>query len=164
MCLVGFGTFADVGLTSVLFLHTPTISAFARVFFVVTSALCTFLVSSRWLLVHTAFVTVVIVLCALRLEAAGTFDTPAVVAGTIIILTGLLNRRGADVSVEPMWSAAAVTGHAVAVLVVDVDDFKRINDNHGHDEGDRGLRDDRVHDQRRRRDHPATRGRLLRPR
>ncbi|MEH3154037.1 MAG: diguanylate cyclase [Gordonia paraffinivorans] len=168
-CLVGFGIFADLGLTSVLFLYTPVISAFACVFFVVNSALCTFLVSSRWLLVHTAFVTVVIVLAALRLQAAGMFDTRAVVAGTIIVvaavdgipavahfawstlsadsrqairdpLTGLLNRRGADVSVEPLWSAAADAGHAVAVLVVDVDDFKRINDNHGHDEGDRTLR------------------------
>jgi diguanylate cyclase (GGDEF)-like protein len=168
-CLVGFGIFADVGLTSVLFLYTPMISAFACVFFVVNSALCTFLVSSRWLLVHTAFVTVVIVVAALRLEAAGTFDTQAVIAGTIIILaavdgipavahfawstlsadskqairdplTGLLNRRGADVSVEPLWQAAVEAGHAVAVLVVDVDDFKRINDNHGHDEGDRTLR------------------------
>ena len=167
-CLVGFGIFADVGLVSVLFLYTPMVSAFACVFFVVNSALCTFLVSSRWLLVHTAFVTVVIALTALRLQAAGMFDTPAVVAGTIIILaavdgipavahfawstlsadsrqairdplTGLLNRRGADVSVEPLWSAAAEAGHAVAVLVVDVDDFKRINDDHGHDEGDRTL-------------------------
>lgn len=169
VCLVGFGIFADVGLTSVLLLYTPMVSAFACVFFVVNSALCTFLVSSRWLLVHTAFVTVVIVACAMRLEVAGTFDTPAVLAGTIVILaavdgipavahfawstlsadsrqairdplTGLLNRRGADVSVEPLWSAAAAAGHAVAVLVVDVDDFKRINDNHGHDEGDRTLR------------------------
>lgn len=167
-CLVGFGIFADVGLASVLFLYTPMVSAFACVFFVVNSALCTFLVSSRWLLVHTAFVTVVIALTALRLQAAGMFDTPAVIAGTIIILaavdgipavahfawstlsadsrqairdplTGLLNRRGADVSVEPLWSAAAEAGHAVAVLVVDVDDFKRINDDHGHDEGDRTL-------------------------
>lgn len=166
--LVGFGIFADVGLTSVLFLYTPMISAFACVFFVVNSALCTFLVSSRWLLVHTAFVTVVIVVCALRLEAAGTFDTRAVIAGTIVILaavdvvpgvahfawstlsadsrqairdplTGLLNRRGADVSVEPLWSTATAAGDAVAVLVVDVDEFKRINDNHGHDEGDRTL-------------------------
>ncbi len=54
-------------------------------------------------------------------------------------LTGLLNRRGADVSVEPLWSAATAAGDAVAVLVVDVDDFKRINDDHGHDEGDRTL-------------------------
>lgn len=61
-CLVGFGIFADVGLTSVLFLYTPMISAFACVFFVVNSALCTFLVSSRWLLLRTAFVTVVIAL------------------------------------------------------------------------------------------------------
>ncbi|WP_299573010.1 diguanylate cyclase [uncultured Williamsia sp.] len=168
-CLVGFGIFGDVGLTSVLFLYSPTVSAFACVFFVVNSALCTFLVSSRWLLVHTVFVTVVIVLTALRLQMAGMFDTQAVIAGTIVLvaavdgipavahfawstlstdsrqairdpLTGLLNRRGADVSVEPLWSAAVEAGHAVAVVVVDVDDFKRINDNHGHDEGDRTLR------------------------
>ncbi|MGZ8178289.1 diguanylate cyclase [Williamsia sp. SKLECPSW1] len=167
--LIGFGIFADVGLTSVLFLYTPMVSTFACVFFVVNSALCTFLVSSRWLLAHLALATVVIVATATRLQVEGMFDTPAVVAGTLILLaavdgipavahfawstlsadsrqairdplTGLLNRRGADVSVEPLMSHAATVGDAVGVLVVDVDEFKRINDRFGHDEGDRTLR------------------------
>ena len=54
-------------------------------------------------------------------------------------LTGLLNRNG--------WSDRAVAAHAqaiaagrpVAVVVLDIDYFKRINDDHGHDGGDAVL-------------------------
>ncbi|MCP2193263.1 diguanylate cyclase (GGDEF) domain-containing protein [Williamsia deligens] len=168
-CIVGFGIFADLGLASVLLLYSPIVSAYACVFFVVNGALCTFMVSSRWLLAHLAFATAVIAVTVARLHAAGSFDDQAIVAGTIVLvaavdgipavahfawstlsadsrqairdpLTGLLNRRGADVSVEPLWSHAAADGHAVAVMVIDVDDFKRINDTFGHDVGDETLR------------------------
>jgi diguanylate cyclase (GGDEF)-like protein len=51
-------------------------------------------------------------------------------------LTGLSNRRPFDAWLgEPTASATPV-----ALLLVDVDDFKRINDTYGHDVGDRVLR------------------------
>ncbi len=50
-------------------------------------------------------------------------------------LTGLLNRRGFDKSVLDALAAEPPPG-AAALLVVDIDDFKRINDNYGHVVGD----------------------------
>jgi diguanylate cyclase (GGDEF)-like protein len=51
-------------------------------------------------------------------------------------LTGLLNRHALDAAIpEP-----PVEGAALAVVLVDVDHFKRVNDRHGHAEGDRVLR------------------------
>ena len=53
-------------------------------------------------------------------------------------LTGLLNHRGSQ---ERLRAALAGAGGSepVSVVVVDLDHFKRINDTHGHAEGDRAL-------------------------
>jgi diguanylate cyclase (GGDEF)-like protein len=48
-------------------------------------------------------------------------------------LTGLLNRRGLD-----RWITRARTG-PVAVIIADIDHFKRVNDTAGHETGDRVL-------------------------
>lgn len=53
-------------------------------------------------------------------------------------LTGLLNRRGMALRF-PSVQAAAPDGQAVAAVVLDLDRFKRIDDVHGHDAGDRVL-------------------------
>lgn len=52
-------------------------------------------------------------------------------------LTGLLNRRGMQLAIERWQQAAPSTGGAV--ILVDVDHFKRINDTLGHDKGDEIL-------------------------
>ncbi|MFQ5536028.1 MAG: diguanylate cyclase [Gemmatimonadota bacterium] len=54
-------------------------------------------------------------------------------------LTGLPNRREADLHVDRMF-AAAVRGRPLAVVLFDVDHFKRFNDRHGHAAGDEVLR------------------------
>ncbi|HEY0586652.1 MAG TPA: diguanylate cyclase [Pseudoduganella sp.] len=51
-------------------------------------------------------------------------------------LTGLFNRRHMNDVVQREFARAGRNGKMVGVAIVDVDHFKRINDNHGHDEGD----------------------------
>lgn len=56
-------------------------------------------------------------------------------------LTGLANRRGFTMLAEQELRVAARSGQAVAVLFMDVDGLKRINDTLGHRQGDLALRD-----------------------
>ncbi|MEY2478351.1 MAG: two-component system, cell cycle response regulator [Actinomycetota bacterium] len=55
-------------------------------------------------------------------------------------LTGLPNRRHLQEQLAAAASAASRHGHSVAVLMVDVDHFKRVNDRLGHAGGDHVLR------------------------
>lgn len=54
-------------------------------------------------------------------------------------LTGLLNRRRWLEVAEREWARARADRAPLAVLLLDIDDFKRVNDEHGHDTGDRVL-------------------------
>jgi diguanylate cyclase (GGDEF)-like protein len=54
-------------------------------------------------------------------------------------LTGVLNRRGLLLQLNAWHAEARREGRGYAVLMVDADHFKSINDTHGHDEGDRVL-------------------------
>lgn len=56
-------------------------------------------------------------------------------------LTGVANRRGFDTSLEHAWQDARKGGGVFAILMVDIDDFKRYNDLEGHPAGDALLRD-----------------------
>lgn len=51
-------------------------------------------------------------------------------------LTGLLNRRGWDLVVEEAQERVDGLGDPMAVLMVDLDDLKRVNDTDGHRAGD----------------------------
>ncbi len=55
-------------------------------------------------------------------------------------LTGLLNRRAYLERLDAELARGQRAGSAVAVVLLDVDEFKAINDTHGHAEGDRVLR------------------------
>jgi diguanylate cyclase (GGDEF)-like protein len=54
-------------------------------------------------------------------------------------LTQLLNRRGLDAAVTRLFARAAERRMTIAVLLLDVDRFKAVNDNHGHQAGDAVL-------------------------
>jgi diguanylate cyclase (GGDEF)-like protein len=54
-------------------------------------------------------------------------------------LTGLLNRRGFEERSALELAHARREGHSIAVVMFDVDYFKSINDNWGHEMGDRVL-------------------------
>ncbi|MCZ8235279.1 MAG: diguanylate cyclase [Inhella sp.] len=55
-------------------------------------------------------------------------------------LTGLSNRRGFDRALALEWERQRRRGSSLAVLVIDIDHFKQINDQHGHAVGDTALR------------------------
>ncbi|MCX7863702.1 MAG: GGDEF domain-containing protein [Novosphingobium sp.] len=55
-------------------------------------------------------------------------------------LTGLPNRRAFEAALKHEYEEAARNGEPLCVAICDLDHFKRINDTHGHDAGDRVLR------------------------
>jgi len=55
-------------------------------------------------------------------------------------LTGLANRRSFDTALKEAVDASRAEKSRMAVAIVDIDHFKHINDNHGHDVGDRVIK------------------------
>jgi len=55
-------------------------------------------------------------------------------------LTGLFNRRHMTDCLRKCINAGQSHGNALSLIAVDVDHFKKFNDNHGHDAGDMVLR------------------------
>ena len=55
-------------------------------------------------------------------------------------LTGLQNRRYFDEFMRNEWNRSLEEGSPLSVLLIDVDNFKRYNDTHGHLAGDGVLR------------------------
>lgn len=56
-------------------------------------------------------------------------------------LTNMLNRNALATRLAELTQQASINQQPVAMIVADVDCFKRVNDEHGHDAGDAVLRD-----------------------
>ena len=54
-------------------------------------------------------------------------------------LTGTLNRRGMDEAFKREFARAKRGQTSIAIALLDIDHFKKINDNYGHDVGDQAL-------------------------
>jgi len=65
-----------------------------------------------------------------KLQALANFDG----------LTGLCNRRNMDLRVDEAWLDAQEADRPFAILMVDIDNFKKYNDTYGHQFGDHCLR------------------------
>jgi two-component system, cell cycle response regulator len=56
-------------------------------------------------------------------------------------LTGLHNRRYMESHLKTLIQSARESGRPISLLIADIDFFKKVNDNHGHDAGDTVLRE-----------------------
>ena len=56
-------------------------------------------------------------------------------------LTGLLNRSGLEARFIEVGEQARLLGRPVCLIMCDLDNFKRVNDRHGHERGDAVLRE-----------------------
>lgn len=54
-------------------------------------------------------------------------------------LTSIANRRAADEELTRLWNLFRRNFNVYSVILIDIDHFKRINDNYGHDVGDLTL-------------------------
>lgn len=82
------------------------------------------------------FVAVPIISSAVR-KASMEHRTAAVVDQ----LTGMLNRGAMQTRANELVHQSALTGEQVGVIVLDLDHFKAVNDEHGHAVGDRVLQE-----------------------
>jgi diguanylate cyclase (GGDEF)-like protein len=54
-------------------------------------------------------------------------------------LTSILNRRAFLELAEPLWSTAERNGRPLSLIMLDIDHFKQVNDQYGHNAGDQSL-------------------------
>ncbi|TAM98906.1 MAG: PleD family two-component system response regulator [Rhizobiaceae bacterium] len=72
----------------------------------------------------------------LRASVAETMEMAVIDA-----LTGLHNRRYLDNHLQTLFDRATARRRPLSLMITDIDRFKAINDTHGHDGGDRVLRE-----------------------
>ncbi|MBO3743385.1 diguanylate cyclase [Actinoplanes flavus] len=80
------------------------------------------------------------VACAVQGRAAARQRRMLTRLSRVDVLTEVLNRRGFDERFAAEVADARRTGRGAALLVLDLDDFKAVNDTQGHAAGDRLLR------------------------
>ena len=140
MCLIGVFAAVLLGFR-VLFLHcgfaTATIAAFTWVGVQYDGAGLAEL--SLYFLPALATVVVMPAIAAMVIEGTRRGLSATAYAANRDPLTGLLNRRGLYTETG-LTLARSPRGAVLAVVVIDLDGFKQLNDDHGHGAGDATLR------------------------
>ncbi|WP_415973296.1 GGDEF domain-containing protein [Rhodococcus sp. 077-4] len=163
--VVTFAVFADLGTASSLLINPLADAIAACALFAVIGTFCTFFLSPRWLVAHLTFAVACTIASAVPSYAAGGVDVASLVFRTNVVLlaiagvpltshllvttltddarsslldplTGLLNRRGLDAAFDDVWPLGRGEDQCSAVVVIDIDRFKSVNDEYGHEEGD----------------------------
>jgi len=93
---------------------------------------------TRWLITMATLAVAAILIGLLRNRVDGLVARLTETARTDS-LTGLLNRRGFDDSFDAELERARRSGQPLGVVLLDLDHFKSVNDNFGHDMGDDAL-------------------------
>ncbi len=123
--------------------------------------------TTRGIAVAVGAAVLTAILSTALVDPAGLMDAPQYVVATIVLivsvglyvnglmraevhhrgesvldpLTGLLNRTTLAPRFEELRQQAALTGAPISLVALDLDHFKKINDDHGHERGDMVLRD-----------------------
>lgn len=96
-------------------------------------------VQTAYLISYTLTATILTV--GLIMAATRRLQTELEQRSSVDPLTGLLNRRAFASVYEQQQAAIAQSGEPIALLLVDLDHFKAVNDAYGHGVGDQVLRD-----------------------
>jgi diguanylate cyclase (GGDEF)-like protein len=119
------------------FLRLPAARAHGLFILLLTSA-------GAWLAAPGGFLVfwvILVVTAAALTESQGRLADGLRRAATTDPLTGLVNRRAWQAETSRVLSHAARTGEPMTVAILDLDQFKEVNDRSGHEAGDRLLRE-----------------------
>lgn len=75
-----------------------------------------------------------------RLDEINGLNRQLAIAASTDALTGLLNRRAGLDKLRAIWDECTPKGTPLSVALVDIDEFKRVNDRFGHARGDAAIR------------------------
>jgi diguanylate cyclase (GGDEF)-like protein len=143
--LPGCGLFVVIGMY-VTVMHSPRTIALHLAF---ALTICTIVTASILLEAHTDIPVLIarmlvlmglIVLVPMALHAGVVFLKEDARESLRDPLTDLLNRRGLEFEAQRLLSVPTTETIATVVMIVDLDRFKGLNDNHGHAGGDAALR------------------------
>ncbi|GAA2060465.1 GGDEF domain-containing protein [Williamsia deligens] len=142
--VIGCAMFGVIGLMAVFFLPRPWLVTHTLYAAAVTVAFSGAAIVDGagvvYVIVRADVVLAVVIAPILTVELAWrTMRERAVLASTDP-LTGVRNLRGMWQAMIPMVARSARDGQSVAVAVADIDGFKSVNDDFGHDVGDEVIR------------------------
>lgn len=123
--------------------HTPRYGVYGSILTLVVTAIATtrLALAGNVPLAVGAFWTVLVLSCLIPSITQLAVHTMGIDVADAHIdpLTGLLNRRGFTTTVAELFAARRDSDTDLAVLAIDLDRFKALNDTYGHAEGDRVL-------------------------